>query len=213
MTFYNRMVPVMSRILTDYISGLIEENSKGHVFDRPIVVSFGDDLNYEFLAASKKQIDESMELVGWDWTDFSGFLRAYSILSRYQCMAGNLITHTLVNTDGKDRLAMKARNMLLKATRPETIYNQLNILHKVGVIDRGLYPKVKRDCRKLTTEEIQAIDDAIGLSATLTASRIRLLNNKFQNVDKWHTEWDAECQRVYGLKIHNYVNKEAKEYY
>ena len=124
-TYYNRMVPVMSRILTDYISGLIEENSKGHVFDRPIVVSFGDDLNYEFLAASKKQIDESMELVGWDWTDFSGFLRAYSILSRYQCMAGNLITHTLVNTDGKDRLAMKARNMLLKATRPQTIYEQL----------------------------------------------------------------------------------------
>ena len=86
-------------------------------------------------------------------------------------------------------------------------------MHKLGVIDRGFYPTVKRDCRKLTTEEIQAIDDAIGLSATLTASRIRLLNNKFQNVDKWHTEWDAECQRVYGLKIHNYANKEAKEYY
>ena len=56
-TFHNRMTPVMSRILTDYISGLIEENSKGHEFGRPIAVSFGDDLNYQFLAASKEQID------------------------------------------------------------------------------------------------------------------------------------------------------------
>ena len=56
-TFHNRLTPVMSRILTDYISGLIEENSKGHVFDRHIVVSFGDELKYQFLAASKEQID------------------------------------------------------------------------------------------------------------------------------------------------------------
>ena len=51
-------------------------------------------------------------LVGWDWTDFTGCLRAYSILSRYQCMLGNLITHTLVKMNGKDLLAMKTRNML-----------------------------------------------------------------------------------------------------
>ena len=56
-TFHNRMTPVMSRILTDYISGLIEENTKGHEFGRPIAVSFGDELKLKFLAASKEQID------------------------------------------------------------------------------------------------------------------------------------------------------------
>ena len=128
-------------------------------------------------------------------------------------MLGNLISHTLVNTNGKDLFAMKARNALQTTPHKWTIYTNLNILHKLGVIDRGFYPTVKRDCRKLTTEEKQAIDDAIGLSATLTASRIRLIDNKFQNVDKWHAEWDAECQRAYGLQVHRYANKEAKEYH
>ena len=53
----------------------------------------------------------------WDYTDYIGLIRAYSIYARTQCMLGNFMTHTLMQLYKKKVLAVKARNKLAELER------------------------------------------------------------------------------------------------
>ena len=49
----NKMEPIMQRILTEYISGLLKYNTDGLTFVEPLNVTFGDALKYSVKCASK----------------------------------------------------------------------------------------------------------------------------------------------------------------
>ena len=52
-TFRNKMEPIMQRIVTEYISGLLKYNTDGLIFQEPLNVTFGESLNYSVKCASK----------------------------------------------------------------------------------------------------------------------------------------------------------------
>ena len=116
-TFRRRMIPVMERIITEYITGLINENSIDYSYDELITVSFGKELKYEFKCASQRQIDLFEKKKRWDFTDYVPLLRAYSLYVSSLFMLSNFISQTLLQMDEKVLRALQARNKFAKAKR------------------------------------------------------------------------------------------------
>ena len=74
----------------------------------------------------------------------------------------------------------------------------MKILQNLGVIDRETELPPKLDTHALTSEEKEAIDEALGISEEITAARISLIDRKFQNVDKWYKDWNLNYKRIVG---------------
>ena len=91
-TFRKRMKTVMERIVTEYLDGLMKENNIKHCDDEPIVVSFGNELLYDFLCASSNHVEAIGMNDRTDFEDYLTLLRTYSLLAQSQCMLGNFIT-------------------------------------------------------------------------------------------------------------------------
>ena len=72
----------------------------------------------------------------------------------------------------------------------------MRILQNLGVIDRETKLPLIEDTHALTSEEKQAIDEALGISEEITAARISLIDRKFQNVDKWYNDWNLNYKRI-----------------
>ena len=72
----------------------------------------------------------------------------------------------------------------------------MKILQNLGVIDRDTELPSRENTHALTSEEKEAIDEALGISEEITAARISLIDRKFQNVDKWYNDWNLNYKRI-----------------
>ena len=147
----------------------------------------------------------------WDYTDFTGLLRAYSVYSKTQCMVGNFILHTLAQFDQARADAMKIRYKLRFLKRSASIYKNLKTLDKLGYSVRPKEKVTKRKSEPVTSEEIQALDKQLKYSETLEADQRSLIQTKFKNADVQYTLWSEDVKPIKGDMRFRWANEATKQ--